>query len=466
MNDIAALAKIKVVGFRGFGTEETLNFACPNGQPGSGLTILVGPNNSGKSTIAEAVMAATQKDNRPPTFSEGKRNPSAAGRVKIELTDSEGNTRVVETLASGGSECKFSGDQITPSQSQVFVLPSRRKFDPYFAKSETERGIYVQNFQTLPNTRAGQSDFSGRIFHINTDPARRRAFEEILKKVLDPLPVWTIDQTDQGQYYLKYSNGAHTHSSDGLGDGILSIFFIVDALYDSEPGSSVFIDEPELSLHPQLQARVLSLLVEFSKDRQIVISTHSPKLIDWNAIVAGAKIARVVNREGRVQIFELGDDTRSKIEQLLKDMNNPHVLGLDANEVFFLADGVLLVEGQEDVMYFPKVLDDLGLRLNVDFYGWGVGGATKMKTIGSILSDLGFRKVAGILDGNLAEQVPDLNEAFPGFLFVSHPADDVRYKKNRSDLTSLLDEQNQKVREEYVEDTKAAISAIQEYLQR
>ncbi|MGJ5619445.1 ATP-dependent nuclease [Sulfitobacter sp. MF3-043] len=466
MSKIPALASLKVAGFRGFGEEKKLNFAQPDGSPGSGLTILVGPNNSGKSTVAEAVMAATQRQNKPPTFSEGKRNSVAEGRVKIELTDNEGRARVVETLASGGSESVFSGDSTTPSQSQVFVLPSRRKFEPYFGKSDTERTSYVNNSQNLPNTRAGQTDFSGRIFHINNDPARRTAFEGILGKVLDPLPVWTIDQTDQGNYYLKYSNKDHTHSSDGLGDGILSVFFIVDALYDSESGSTVFIDEPELSLHPQLQAKVLSLLVEFSQDRQIIISTHAPKFIDWNAIVAGAKIARVVNHEGQVGIYELSDDTRTRIKQLLADMNNPHVLGLDANEVFFLSDGVLLVEGQEDVMYFPKVLNDLGLEIDAEFYGWGVGGATKMGTIAAILNDLGFSKVAGILDGNLSDHIPSLQEQFREYHFVSHPADDVRYKKDRPELTSLLDEKNKSVREEFRQETTTAITAVRQYFKK
>lgn len=44
-------SKIQIRGFRGFGTVQTLNIAIPNRTKGSGLTIIVGPNNSGKSTM-------------------------------------------------------------------------------------------------------------------------------------------------------------------------------------------------------------------------------------------------------------------------------------------------------------------------------------------------------------------------------------------------------------------------------
>ena len=35
------------------------------------------------------------------------------------------------------------------------------------------------------------------------------------------------------------------------------------------------------------------------------------------------------------------------------------LLGLDARETLFREDGVIVVEGQEDVIYYPKILDQL-----------------------------------------------------------------------------------------------------------
>lgn len=67
-------------------------------------------------------------------------------------------------------------------------------------------------------------------------------------------------------------NGQY-HNSDGLCEGIASLLFIVDALYDTREGDLIVIDEPKLSLHPAYQRRLADLLAEYAKDRQIVYVT-------------------------------------------------------------------------------------------------------------------------------------------------------------------------------------------------
>ncbi|WP_373270132.1 AAA family ATPase [Hydrogenophaga sp. H7] len=44
---------MEVLGFRGFKTLGTIGFSVPNGEIGSGLTVITGPNNAGKSSILE-----------------------------------------------------------------------------------------------------------------------------------------------------------------------------------------------------------------------------------------------------------------------------------------------------------------------------------------------------------------------------------------------------------------------------
>jgi len=460
---VSHIKSIKIHGFRGFEKPEILNFGTPTGDLGSGLTIIVGPNNSGKSSIIEAITAVTQSDRNPPTFSQGKRNVNGGDKVKITLTDSADNERTVSTVPSGGSETVFSGESTDPSADAIFVLPSRRTFAPFFGKGESNRSNYVTNSQKLQNTREGQSSLSGRIFHINNNPVQRASFNSELGKVLDPVPNWTIEQSEQGSYYLKYTRDRQSHSSDGLGEGILSTFFIVDALYDSVPGSVIVIDEPELSLHPQLQAKIRELILEYSKDRQIIISTHSPKFIDWSAIVNGAAIARVTFSEGHSKINSLGEESTRKISGYLKDMNNPHVLGTDANEIFFLSDRVVLVEGQEDVMFFPTVLSDINKSINGVFYGWGAGGADKFETIATILKELGFKKVVGIYDNDKKDAIKSLSPKFTEYLFVAQPADDIRYKMQQPDKISLLNDDGKSVRQEFFVPISTMVDDINTY---
>ncbi len=80
-------------------------------------------------------------------------------------------------------------------------------------------------------------------------------------------------------------------------------------------------------------------------------------------------------------ISTVSDSTASNLSSFIKDSFNPHVLGLNAREAFFLEDGIVLVEGQEDVIFYQKIAKELGIEIEGDFFGWGVGGAGNMARV-------------------------------------------------------------------------------------
>ena len=65
---------LSVYGLRGFGKQQDIEFSIPNGSEGSGITFLVGSNNSGKTTILEALRSFNCYSHEPPSYSEKKRN--------------------------------------------------------------------------------------------------------------------------------------------------------------------------------------------------------------------------------------------------------------------------------------------------------------------------------------------------------------------------------------------------------
>ena len=465
-----SVEKLSIKGFRGFAEEQALRLAQPTGEAGSGLTILVGPNNGGKSTVVESFEALSNSGRV--SFSEGKRNRQAGNRVWIQVSLEGGEEHQLRTVDTGGSETAHEPDRIP---THCYVLPSRRYFNPYFGSGESSRQDYLRQ-HSLQNTRSAPSDdFSQRLFSARANLAQ---FNEVLVRVVDPVPEWTIEQSDQGGYYLKVDQNGHSHSSDGLGDGIVSLLFVVDALYDSQEEDIIVIDEPELSLHPAYQRRLSSLLAEYSKTRQIVCSTHSPYFVDFRHVQNGAEVARVHKRDGASTISQLQGETVGELQGLLGDSHNPHVLGLDAREAFFREDGIVVVEGQEDVVHYPAVLDSLSESgqlpaeeasyLQERFFGWGAGGAGKIEKIVKLLQDLGFEQVAGVFDHNESDLVAGLRSRFPGYIFGSIPAEDVRTKEGRDGrdpVCGLLDE-HRVLRPEYTEETARLFSRIAERLRR
>jgi hypothetical protein len=151
---------------------------------------------------------------------------------------------------------------------------------------------------------------------------------------------------------------------------------------------------------------------------------------------------------------------------LMKNDNNPHILGLLAQEIFFIEDHVILVEGQEDVVFFKRVQADIG-PLSGHFFGWGVGGAENMGRIATVLDELGFARVVGVLDGNRTNLAETLSKKFPTFHFFAIPADDIRTKSEsgvRPAVVGLLDEANDKVRAEFAAKTKELFEEANRYL--
>ena len=282
----------------------------------------------------------------------------------------------------------------------------------------------------IHNRTSSIYEFNARLFKMQSN---KGSFDLLLKRVLGYDLEWTIEQNDRGMYFLKLIVNGCSHSSEGLGDGIWSVFTICDALYDSTPNSVIAIDEPELSLHPAYQKRILQLFKEYAKDRQIVINTHSPYFVDMGSLINGANLYRTIkNADGDIDVFPLSDESKRNIEGFLKNINQPHTLGAEAKEIFFLEDRIILTEGQEDVIMYNKAANAVNMQLNGTFFGWGSGGSSNISKIATTLSDLGYKKVVAIFDGDKPDDLKRFNEQFPTYTGLIISAPDIRDKPSIS----------------------------------
>lgn len=438
MNDNKRVTSVTVKGLRGFSTDQTLHFAVPDGKsPGSGLTIIVGPNSGGKTSIVEAIQAVNPNSNAD--FSREQRNKDADDKVSIVVTQQDGQKWGVRSQRYRRSATQPFGDH---PPYPFYVVRSRRRFQATFPGGEEDRRSYMHS-ATFPRDRTQEmGSLPSRLRKIASDPQWRQDFTNLFCRILGQKVEWYIDM-EGNAFRLFLNDGTHEHSSDGIGDGFISLLYLADALYDSEADDVIVIDEPELSLHPIFQRRVQNVILEYSTTRQIVLATHSPYFVDWNALANGAKIARVwKDQEVRsCVVSELTDQTSTDVQALLHDAHNPHTLGTNANEAFFLEDRIVLVEGQEDALHLPKIANQLDLQIDGTLFGWGVGGADKMRVIVSVLKDLGYRRVVGVLDADKAKERDSLAKDFPEYTFVLNPRDDVRDKpaqKAKPEKTGLV----------------------------
>lgn len=426
------IKSITIHGLRGFGREHTINFAIPSGRQGSGLTIMVGSNNTGKTTILEAIRSFNSPKDNPPSFSERKRNMKCEnGKVHLKLQTDTDEIYTIDTISNGGSTTIMRKNGVQDDDwwdgPKTFVLQSRRFVEYEFNQSHMDRNDYVRNQQMNVHNRSSSIyEFNARLFKMQKN---KEQFDKLLRQVLGYDLEWTIEQNDNGMYYLKLIVNGCTHSSEGLGDGIWSVFTICDALYDSEPHCTISIDEPELSLHPAYQKKIMALFNQYSKDRQIIINTHSPYFIDISSIVNGAFLYRTVkNNLGDIEVFLLSEESRKNLRGFLNNYNQPHTLGTEAKEIFFLEDKIIITEGQEDVIMYNKAAESVQLSLDGAFFGWGSGGASNITKIATILKDLGYKKVLAIFDGDKSDDKLKFEQDFPMYGCEIISAPDIRDK--------------------------------------
>lgn len=126
---------------------------------------------------------------------------------------------------------------------------------------------------------------------------------------------------------------------DKIGSGYESIFSLLYSCYlakQSEKNLIILIDEPELHLHPKLQDEFIKILFEFSKESQIILTTHSPIFVKQALCNQNVKI-NVVKKDKN-------PDEIHKEEFLLNEDDY-----ISANEVNFVAFDLATEEYHNDL---------------------------------------------------------------------------------------------------------------------
>ncbi len=96
-----------------------------------------------------------------------------------------------------------------------------------------------------------------------------------------------------------------------------------------EAGLIILLDEPELHLHPKMQEKLIELLLDISKEYQVIVSTHSPLFIKQFKD----------NEKTKFHILSLEEGTPKKID--FKEQVNDF---LSLNEVIYMAFGLCTEE--------------------------------------------------------------------------------------------------------------------------
>jgi predicted ATPase len=292
------------------------------------LNVLVGPNSAGKSNLIRSLglVQALPKRGLAQAIAEGggprswiNRRTGGIASIHIEGTEELPFDYTLSFQESGQGWTivreeyvdvfERNQDQLTLSSSGKLVMNAtvppyasvlsevRHPSEPAMAKfaAALERISLYREFVTGPRAQArfGTSsslladhlledggNLAMRINELNFHQGLGR-INAALNRFFEPFSE-VFPRTREGitQLYVREKGVDDAFAATSLSDGTLRFLLLLTVLLDPAPASLVCIEEPEVGLHPDAIRDVAELLIEASTRTQVIVTTHSPALID------------------------------------------------------------------------------------------------------------------------------------------------------------------------------------------
>jgi len=119
------------------------------------------------------------------------------------------------------------------------------------------------------------------------------------------------------EFVQEWATGKKLHfEAFNMSDGTLRALGLIMAVYQKPSPSVLVIEEPEATIHPGALGAVLDLIRHASKFMQVVVTTHSPELLnaDW---IKHPHLRIVVWKEGASHVLSPDQATREAMQEHL-----------------------------------------------------------------------------------------------------------------------------------------------------
>lgn len=302
------------------------------------------------------------------------------GEEKIDITFNSGLTLFVGPNASGKTQTmKAIKAQISKcvNHNKIRYLSSNRIGMMEQYRNQVSNYYYGPEAATFGSSELKQNRRD--VATVEADFMTMDVKKDVYIKVCERLSVLFSRQLylewDNGQLKVKFENTISTkiYSAASEASGLINLVSILAALYDDDI-KILFIDEPEVSLHPQLQAFLLQEIKKASGayedseehrgKKMIILSTHSTEMIDITDPTDIVNYLFFVHNSKPKQIDPNEETLKNgKLQEFILRMGYSY-------KASFFAKKVLLVEGISDYMMckyfnarFQYNLESAGVQL-------------------------------------------------------------------------------------------------------
>lgn len=101
-----------------------------------------------------------------------------------------------------------------------------------------------------------------------------------------------------------------------MSDGTLRVMGVLLAVFQLGEISLIGIEEPEATVHPTVAELVIEVLMDAARERQVLLTTHSPELLDFKAL-DDRQIRAVTMEQGKTLVATVDRSVRQAIRDRL-----------------------------------------------------------------------------------------------------------------------------------------------------
>jgi AAA15 family ATPase/GTPase len=313
-----------------------------------GLNVIIGANGSGKTNFVKALRDSVNKDLRE---DESSLRADFFYEKHLYQIDVEQDRRYNEILGKSEivSPIYFNDGTSEEFISEYHIPDSMVNFHNYlYIIVFIDYGV---PFGVLDNIKISQSnyfDIEGnydslkRIIVNNLKPNGETTDDEFVKTILvfpdsfiktlkDYTPIENIrfnqDKVIEYQEGRKvyfdniqvqfYLNGRWLYWQQ-LSDGTRRLFYLITEIYLAR--GVIFIEEPELGIHPHQLQKLMEFVKEQAKEKQIILTTHSPEVL--NHCITSEDLDRIIiakmTADG-TKLYHLDEKQKAKTLKYLKN---------------------------------------------------------------------------------------------------------------------------------------------------
>jgi predicted ATPase len=107
-----------------------------------------------------------------------------------------------------------------------------------------------------------------------------------------------------------------TFDALNVSDGTLRMLGLLVAVYQPGPVTVLGIEEPEATVHPAVSELILEILVDAARFRQVLVTTHSPDLLDSEDL-SDDHVRVVTNPQNATVVSTLAETSRRAVRERL-----------------------------------------------------------------------------------------------------------------------------------------------------